>query len=103
MNDINTIMNTLDSLQQYTDLHSEEYQHIEDAMFLLRKQIPSDIDIIMDTFDYDIRALCPNCGNFISPSRNVKYCELCGQRLNWHNRIMVNGKIVNMDIGEDVW
>ena len=101
MTDINTIMNTLDSLQQTLDIQNKEYQHVEDAIFFLNKQRPSNMDIIMDTFDYSIRASCPNCGNFISPSRNIKYCELCGQRFNWHNHVMVNGKFV--DMGEDKW
>ena len=55
------------------------YKNIVNA---LEKQIPKEPLNIKEEYDGDYGE-CPNCENIVSDYRELKYCNSCGQALDW--------------------
>ena len=49
----------------------------------LSKDVPVKVETHVDLRRFSIDSFCPACNNMLCNDRDIKYCEICGQRLYW--------------------
>ena len=68
------------------NVFSKDVEAIDAAIPLLEKQIPKNPEEKTEDIDYQY-GKCPRCGNHIDDENDRNYCQECGQRLDWSEKI----------------
>ena len=81
MNNIEKAINAMKNIENFWTYRPSEVEAAKLAIAALGKQMPK--KVIFDKYKNNFYRLCPNCNGKIYEFDKSKYCESCGQRIDW--------------------